>query len=342
MLNDMTVVDFTQQLPGPYATALLRNLGARVIKVEPPKGDPSRALDPAMFDRVNVGKESITLDLKSDPDREAALRLIAACDVVVESFRPGVMDRLGVGWEACRAVNPRVVFCSVSGFGRVGPYAKVPVHDLNLMAWGDPAGARRMSGRIGVPWVDLGAGTMAALEMVSAWTTAKTTGTGARLDVSMMDIALSWSRIKPPRPGSEPSYGVYLTSDEREVIVAILEDHFWAHLCQALDLEDLVNDPSLATYEERLGRAEELNGRISARIAQLALDEVMQLAREYDVPVTTLDPRDDEQALSQLRIAGFAPDDFSRGSSAATAGVDQVPGLGEHTIEVLAEFGVTS
>jgi len=205
MLNDMTVVDFTQQLPGPYATALLRNLGARVIKVEPPQGDPSRALDPAMFDRVNAGKESITLDLKSDSGRTAALTLIAACDVVVESFRPGVMDRLGVGWDACRAVNSRVVFCSVSGFGPEGPYAKVPVHDLNLMAWGDPAGARRMSGRIGVPWVDLGAGTMAALEMVSAWTTAKATDTGARLDVSMMDIALSWSRIKPPRPGSEPA-----------------------------------------------------------------------------------------------------------------------------------------
>jgi|APCry1669188879_1035177.scaffolds.fasta_scaffold01568_8 crotonobetainyl-CoA:carnitine CoA-transferase CaiB-like acyl-CoA transferase len=342
MLNEMTVLDFTQQLPGPYATALLQNLGARVIKVEPPQGDPSRMLDPAMFDRVNAGKESITLDLKSDSGRASALGVIAACDVVVESFRPGVMDRLGVGWEACSAVNPRVVFCSVSGFGPDGPYAKVPVHDLNLMAWGDPDGARRMSGRIGVPWVDLGAGTMAALEMVSAWMGARTTGVGARIDVSMMDIALSWSRIKPPRPGSEPAYGAYLTSDGREVVVAILEDHFWMRLCEALGLRDLIDDPSLATYENRLVRAEELNARVTVRIAQLSLDEVMGLAREHDVPVTTLNPRDDEQALAQLTIAGFSPDEFSRESSAFVPGAIQAPSLGEHTGQVLAEFGVGS
>ena len=109
VLRDLTVLDFTQQLPGPFATALLKSLGARVIKIEPPQGDPSRTLDPEMFDRVNAGKESVTLDLKSESGRTAALGLVQGSDVVVESFRPGVMARLGVDWTACQAVNSRLV-----------------------------------------------------------------------------------------------------------------------------------------------------------------------------------------------------------------------------------------
>jgi crotonobetainyl-CoA:carnitine CoA-transferase CaiB-like acyl-CoA transferase len=338
VLRDLTVLDFTQQLPGPFATALLKSLGARVIKIEPPQGDPSRTLDPEMFDRVNAGKESVTLDLKSESGRTAALGLVQGSDVVVESFRPGVMARLGVDWTACQAVNSRLVYCSISGFGADGPYAHVPVHDLNLMAWGDPSGAHRTSGHIGVPWVDLGTGTTAALTIVAAWVRARDFGVGAKLDVSMLELALSWSRVKPPRSGMEPTYGVYRTCDDHEVVIAVLEDHFWSRLCTALELGDLGQDPALADYSGRVIRAEELHGRVSARIAQLQLSEILSLAQVHDLPITTAHAQADDRAVAQLALAGFGDGGFRLPTRETGHAVGRAPEPGEHTALIMAEF----
>lgn len=310
MLSSMMVVDLTQQLPGPFATALLGSLGARVLKVEPPDGDPARALDPDMFARVNEGKESIRLDLKTAEGQAELHRLVAAADVLVESFRPGVADRIGAGWDTCRALNPALVHCSVTGFGPVGPYARVPVHDLNLLAWGDPESARLSAGRIGVPWVDLGAGTTAALLIVSAWQATAQGSPGRHLDLSMQDVALSWSRVKPVRSGGEPTYSVYPTADGHEVVVAILEDHFWLRLCEGLGLSDLGADPTLATYEVRRSRADEIHQRVASTIAGLSIAEVLRIAEASDLPVTPVDPTDDSRATDHLADSGFADGAF--------------------------------
>ena len=310
MVRGMMVVDLTQQLPGPFATALLVSLGARVVKVEPPHGDPARELDPAMFARVNASKECVRLDLKSAAGQASLHALVVRADVLVESFRPGVADRIAAGWETCRELNPRMVHCSVSGFGPVGPYAQVPVHDLNLLAWGDPVGARQSAGRIGVPWVDLGTGTTAALMIVAAWHAAVDSGQGRHLDVSMQDIALSWSRVKPLRDGAEPTYSVYPTRDGREVVVAILEDHFWERLCQALRLDDLHADAELATYSGRRERAAHVDARLAQAIAGLSIADVVSLAVEFDLPITTVDPADDPRAVRHLADNGFSPTAF--------------------------------
>ena len=306
MLASMTVVDLTQQLPGPFATALLSSLGARVLKVEPPDGDPSRALDADMFARVNAGKESIRLDLKTAEGQAELHRLVTSADVLVESFRPGVAERLGAGWDACRALNSHLIHCSVTGFGPAGPYARVPGHDLNLLGWGDPESARLTAGRIGVPWVDLGAGTTAALLIVSAWQATAQGGPGRHLDLSMQDVALSWSRVKPVRAGGEPTYSVYRTADGRDVVVAILEDHFWRRLCVGMGLSDLGADPGLATYEGRRSRADEVHQRVGEAIEGLRIADVLRIAEASDLPVTPLDPADDSRALEHLADSGFA------------------------------------
>jgi len=306
VLNSMTVVDLTQQLPGPFATALLASLGARVLKVEPPDGDPARTLDPEMFARVNTGKESIRLDLKSADGRGELHRLVATADVLIESFRPGVAQRIGADWDTCQAVNPALIHCSVTGFGAVGPYATVAVHELNLLAWGDPESARLSAGRIGVPWVDLGTGTTAALMIVAAWQSVAQGGSGRHLDLSMLDVALSWARVKPVRPGGEPTYSVYRTADERDIVVAILEDHFWLRLCGALTLADLGADPGLVRYEGRRARAEEIDGRVAEAVARLRIADVLRLADEWDLPVTPFDPMDDPRSIEHLADSGFA------------------------------------
>ena len=310
MLNSMTVVDLTQQLPGPFTTALLASLGARVLKVEPPSGDPSRTLDPDMFARVNAGKECIRLDLKTPDGRHELHQLVASSDVLVESFRPGVAQRIGADWDTCQAVNPRLIHCSVTGFGPAGPYAAVPVHDLNLLAWGDPESARLSAGRIGVPWVDLGTGTTAALMIVSAWQATAQGGPGRHLDLSMLDVALSWSRVKPVRAGGEPTYSVYRTIDARDIVVALLEDHFWLRLCGSLGLPDLGADPGLLAYEGRRARAAEIDARVRDAVALLSIADVLRLADEWDLPVTPFDPSDDSRAIEHLADSGFANGGF--------------------------------
>ena len=153
LLTGVRVLDFSIWRPGPYATQLLADLGADVLKVEPPGGDPMRAF-PDLFASLNANKRSIVLDLKDDQDRARAHELVADADALVEGFRPGVMDRLGLGYEAVRERNPAIVYCSISGYGQTGPLAEVPGHDLNYQAFAGvlaPAVANRSRPRCRSP-----------------------------------------------------------------------------------------------------------------------------------------------------------------------------------------------
>lgn len=293
----MRVLDLSQQLPGPYATLLLASMGATVTKVEPPRGDAARHLDPAMFERVNAGKSSVTLDLKTAGDRARLHEMVGEADVFVEGFRPGVTGRLGCDYEALRALRPRLVYCSVSGVGQSGPLAGVPTHDISLQAMAGALVAGERVDRIGVAWVDLATGTSAALAITAAWHH----GRGGHLDMSMLDAALAWTSAKPAAVASpEPTYGTVDTADGRQVVVALLEDAMWQRLCVALGWADWVSDPTLAGYPDRQARADEVRRRLDAELRTRSQAEVLRLAERFDLPITALDASATPAAREQI------------------------------------------
>ncbi len=242
-LSGVRVLDLTRYLPGPYATQVLADCGAEVINVESPDGDPARGMEPRtdengvgrLFDAVNRGKRSAVLDLKTGSGREAFLRLAEDADVVIEGFRPGVVDRLGVGYEDVRERNPEVVYCSLSGYGQDGPWADRVGHDLNYVATAGLLDAtRRDDGEApripGVPVADVAGGLYAAFGVVSALLSRELgNASGEYLDVSMTDAVASLSQTlassalagDDPRPGDtpltgrDPWYDVYETREAR-------------------------------------------------------------------------------------------------------------------------------
>ena len=288
-LDGLRVIDLTIWRPGPYATQLLAEQGADVLKVEPPNGDPMRSM-PDLFDTLGAGKRSIVLNLKDDADRARCLELAEDADVFVESYRPGVAERLGVGYDAVRARNPSIVYVSVSGFGAFGPLARVPGHDVNYLASSGalrPAGGRPFPPLL--PISDLAGGVAAAFAIATACLGAKLHGQGERVDVSVADILATWvGPVGPvemvgldlPMQGA-PGYGVFPTKDERYVALGIMnEDHFWVGLCRALGLDDLeaLDNP------ERNGRTVEINNRIGAVIAELTEADALARLVAHDVP----------------------------------------------------------
>ncbi|PJJ61503.1 CaiB/BaiF CoA transferase family protein [Compostimonas suwonensis] len=301
-LAGMRVLDLSQQLPGPYATALLAALGADVIKVEPPGGDAGRAFDPAMFTTVNRWKRGVRLDLKSDGDRAELLRLAVDAEVFVEGFRPGVVARLGCDYATVSAINPGIVYCSISGFGQSGPLASRPTHDISLQAMIGAIPDDVTIDRIGVPWVDLSTGSTAALLAVAAWHA----GAGAHLDLAMLDAAASWARIKPEAVDHrEPSYGTFSSRDGHRVVVALLEDPMWERLCAALGWDDWSGHPEYTRYSDRRTRSARIRERLAASLQAMTADEIAAIAANHDLPVEVIDPSDPE-ILAQLarRSAG--------------------------------------
>lgn len=256
-LNSVRVVDFTMLLPGPYASLRLADLGAEVVKVEPPGGDPARHTKQAVsgqgvvFVANNRNKRSVEIDLKSREGQAEALQLVRTADVVLEGFRPGVAARLGIGYEAVRQVNPRVIYCSLTGYGQDGPYANLAGHDLNYLAASGmlslfPDG----SGHPVVPRVqlaDLIGGVMAAEAVVAALFKRDRTGQGERLDVSMTESVMGllnthavieketgYTQGIAELGGSLVCYNLYQTQDGRTVSLGALEPKFWRNFCEAV------------------------------------------------------------------------------------------------------------
>ena len=193
LLSGLRVLDLSIWRPGPYATSLLVALGADVLKVEPPGGDPMRHYA-GLFEAVNAGKRSVVLDLKGNAGRERARALAVQADVVVEGFRPGVMARLGMDDAAVRALNPAIVYCSISGYGQEGDRAPLPGHDVNYQAW---AGALTPEGGTAalppLPSADLAAGMTAAFGICAAVIGRAASGRGTYLDISMTDVMATWT-----------------------------------------------------------------------------------------------------------------------------------------------------
>jgi crotonobetainyl-CoA:carnitine CoA-transferase CaiB-like acyl-CoA transferase len=289
LLAGVRVLDFTIWRPGPYATQLLGELGADIIKVEPPGGDPMRSY-PGIFATLSVNKRSIVLDLKTDDGRAHALTLAAQADVVTEGYRPGVAARLGIGFDDVCAVNPRVVYCSLSGMGQSGELSTAPGHDLNFQAW---SGALAPEGNepvtAAVPIADLGGGLAAAYAICAALVRQQRTGEGEHIDVAMSDLLATWTGAIPPQASGVdpdargvPGYGMFRCRNGYVALGIITEDHFWRALCDTLAMPDA----RALGWLERTKNTPELQQRIAAAIEPRDRDEVARELLAAGVPAS--------------------------------------------------------
>jgi crotonobetainyl-CoA:carnitine CoA-transferase CaiB-like acyl-CoA transferase len=312
LLQGMRVLDLSAWRPMPHATQILADLGAEVLKVEPPGGDPMRGY-PEIFASVARGKRSIMLDLQSPAGRARALELAAEADVVCESWRPGVAARLGLDHTAVAAVNPTVIYCSLSGFGQDGPLRDVPGHDVNFQAIAGALVARPGEEPLvsRLPVADLEGGTVAAVLVTAAWARRLTTGEGERIDVAMADVVAWWVGTRggvtheeagDEPVGGSPGYGLFRTADGRWIALGVLaEARLWRAVCDALGLDDL----AALDFGARLARTAEVNGRIAAAVELLPADAAIERLTATGAPVTAVLSPEEATAHPQLRARAF-------------------------------------
>jgi crotonobetainyl-CoA:carnitine CoA-transferase CaiB-like acyl-CoA transferase len=293
LLAGVRVLDLGIWRPVPYATQLLVEMGADVIKVEPPGGDPMRVF-PDLFAILNAGKRAVALDLKDASQRSGVQDLARDADVVIEGFRPGVVSRLGVSYDDVRAVNPGVVYCSISGYGQTGPMRDLPGHDLNYQALAGTVEPRQpgdepVLGR--PPIADLAGGVYAAMSICAALVRAARTGEGEYIDVAMTDVLATWTGPLPAlrldngdvMRGGTAGYGAFRTSDAGWIALGVLaEQPLWDALVRALELSDLAE----LTFTDRAAQQEALNARLATTIGRLPRDEVVALLAAAGVPVS--------------------------------------------------------
>jgi crotonobetainyl-CoA:carnitine CoA-transferase CaiB-like acyl-CoA transferase len=367
-LAGVRVLDVTRLLPGNYCTLLLADLGADVVKIEEPgRGDYIRWAPPlvdgegAAHRALNRGKRSVTIDLKSPAGPEILRRLARSADALVESFRPGVMTRLGLGYEALAEDNGTLVYCAITGYGQDGPYRDRAGHDVDYLAY---AGILEATGTPDGPPVlpavqvgDFGGG-MAAAVGVLAGLRAVSAGAGGRfVDVSMLDVAVSWTSVlmgwylatgESPGRGALPltgglaCYRTYRCADGRYVAVGALEPQFWRTLCERLGVPDLIPDhlgPS--------GRQEAAAARLAEVFGSRPRDQWMAELEDVEACVAPVNDVAETVRDRQVRHRGMVVEVEGREvgpGPAIRAGGEPAtrpaPGLGEHTDEVLAEAGL--
>lgn len=377
-LSTLKILDFTTLLPGPFGTMLLADLGADVVRIESPgRIDLVRALPPFDEDGTSAwhgvlgrNKRSLALDLKQPGAVDIVLRLVESYDIVVEGFRPGTMDRLGVGYDDLREVNPRLIYCAVTGYGQTGPLRDRAGHDNNYLAL---AGVMSHMGTVAagpqplsVQIADIGGGALGAvMGILSAEIHRRATGEGQQVDVSMVDMALSWNALAASRwfiGGENPQreadllnggtfYGYYRTADDRYLSIGSIEPKFWIGVCAALGRPDLINaraDPSLpAQHRIRDEIARTIATRTLAEWVAvfepldvcvepvLDVDEAVAhpqaVAREMIVQVPTPDGGVQQQIGAPLKFSRSQPEYRRSGCSA-----------GHDTDEILVECGYTA
>ena len=368
-----TILDLTRLLPGGYCTLLLADLGADIIKVEQPgRGDYIRWTPPlvegesAAHLALNRGKRSVTLNLKHPEGVSLLQRLATTADVLVESFRPGVMDRLGVGYETLSEGNPRLVYCAITGYGQDGPYRDLVGHDINYLGYG---GVLSMTGPPGGPPVmpgvqvgDLGGGAMlGAIGILAARLDRTASGRGRFIDTSMLDGVVSWLSIhageylatgRVPEPGTAAltggyaCYRVYRAGDGRYLTVGALEPQFWEALCGRLGCLEFVPDQYAAPQ-----RQGEMARRLEEIFATRPRDEWVDEFR--DVPACLGPVNDLGEALDdpQVRYRGMAAEVDGRAvgpgpalkmSGLSGGALRPAPKLGEHSDEVFESAGISA
>lgn len=307
-LSGVKVLDFSRILSGPYASMVLADLGAEIIKVEPiEKGDETRNFPPFQngmshyYIALNRSKQSIALDLKSPEGAQIARDLAAQSDVVLENFRPGVMDRLGLGYEQLKADNPSLIYCSITGFGRNSPHGDKPAFDIVAQALSGVMSVNcepdQAPNKLGIPLGDMAGSIFSLFGLLAALHERNATGKGRHVEVAMLDSLIAMqgylSQIyfvtgESPKPvGTQhPSivpYGSFPTSDGH-VIVACLTERFWHNFARALDRDDLIDDPRFSQYEQRLANRKDLEPIIHDRMTQDTTAYWLDRLEEFDVP----------------------------------------------------------
>ena len=354
-LAGVKVVDFSMFVPGPFCTAMLADLGAEVIKVESLAGDPSRGYIPVQFRTENRNKRSIALNLKHPLAREVVDRLARHADIVIEGFRPGVAQRLGIDFETLRKANPKLVYCAISGYGQTGPWRERPGHDVNYVA---AAGALAFPGqwlkkpsRSSLAIADMAGGSFAAVAVLAALHEREKAGKGAQIDLSLFEAAFFWAAMRhsldkdvDPRAHIFPVNDIFETRDGKRLTLGILEEHFWKNFVAFV--------PALAGEEfdsdaKRRANGDRLSALIEQAMKQKTAAEWLKLCDEHDVPVdpvlTPGEAAELEQIVARGDVAEAGGEKFAlfpvfangrRGGSLRRG----VPKLGEHTREVLVEL----
>lgn len=377
-LSDLKVLDFGRALAGPFCSLMLADMGAEVIKIEPPGiGDDSREWPPLQngescyFLSFNRNKRSIVIDLATEDGQAIVRDMMRDADIVVENYRTGIMERWGLGHEAALAINPRLIYCSISGFGRTGPYAEKPATDIYMQAFsglmsvtGEPGGTPM---RIGVSLCDLTAGLYAALGVMGALQARAHTGRGQFVDTSLMETQLSYvsylltsyistGNVPGPHGSGHISivpYQAFRTSDGW-VTLATFNDRLWGRACVAMGVEHLAEDPRFVTNPLRLANRTLLVPQLEAVFLTRSTAEWVKIMETHDVPLAPVNTIDrlvddpqvvhrqmvqhiDHPAAGPIGVFGF-PLKFSETPCELRY---PPPTLGEHTREILSEFGIS-
>ena len=377
-LQGVRILDLGRALAGPMCSMLLADLGAEVIKIEPPGlGDDSREWPPLQqgescyFVSFNRNKRSVVLDLATEEGKAVFLRMAQTADVVIENYRHGVMERLGLGHEVLRALNPKLVYCSITGFGRTGPRRDAPATDIYMQAFaglmgitGEPGGSPM---RIGVSICDLTTGVFAAYGVLAALQARAQSGHGQLVDTSLLEGQMAYlsylitsfystGKVPGPQGAGHPSIVPYQAFQTRDgwVALASFNDRLWQRAAAGLGLPELALDPRFDTNPRRLERKAELTAILAERFATKTTDEWVAIMEQRDVPLAPVntidrlvaDPQVEAREMVQtidhptagpIKVFGF-PVKFSDTPCELRL---PPPTLGQHTGEVLREYGYT-
>ena len=375
LLEGVRILDLTRVLAGPYASMVLADLGAEVIKVElPSSGDESRGFGPfqngesAYFTSVNRGKKSVTIDLRQERGRDLALGLAETCDVLAENFRPGSMDRFGLGYETVHAKYPQLVYASISGFGQTGPYAQRPAYDVLIQAMG---GLASITGepnsppvRVGSSIADLSAALFGAVGILAALQRASRTGEGQQIDISMLDCQVALlenalaryavsGEVPQPLGSRHPAitpFQFFAVSDGH-IVLAAGNDGLWRKLCTALGLLDLIEDSRFADNALRTENHAALEPLLAEVLADKTVAEWCEVLVQAGVPSGPLcdvgEVFNDEQIAAREMIVEIdhpiagrqaMPNSPLKFSQTPIQLQRPAPLLGQHTEEVLRDM----
>lgn len=355
-LDGIVVLDLTRFFPGAVATATLANFGAEVIKIEQPgSGDPARHIEGVswLFAQTNRGKKSVSLNLKDERGKQLFCRLVSSADVVIESFRPRVMSRLGIGYEDLCGLNKGLIYASLSGYGQNGRHAELAGHDINYIAMGgvldliSPAGGAPVIPEVQIADI-AGGSSHIVIGILLALLAREKTGRGQRVDVSMigglggllaLPLAALHSRKLPLRRGKELLSGAYAcyhryrTKDNRWIVVGALEPKFWTNLCRQIQCEDLIADQFSSEPRQRL-----VKQRLARIFKRRTAEQWFGLLRSHDccvAPVRTL-----QEAVAEGQ---FGTRTLGVGLARTPGVVERTsaPKVGQHSTEILKRAGVT-
>lgn len=375
-LEGIKVIDMTRVLAGPYCAMVLQDLGAEVIKIENPKtGDDSRSFGPykngksLYFTAINCGKKSVSLNLKMPEAREIFLEIVKKADVLLENFRPGTMEKFGLGYETLKEVNPRLIYAATSGFGHTGPDSAKPAYDILVQARG---GLMSLTGQpdadptiVGVSIGDILAGVFTATGVTTALYQREQTGSGQKIDVAMLDCQIAimenaMARYQATRTAPKPQGCKHPTvapfqsfkASDRYFVIAVANDSLFRKLCAGIGCPELADDPLFLTNALRYDNRDELERRLQKIFYTKTADEWIALIESIGVPVSPINDlsyvAEDPQILARHMLVDMddpsLPDIQVTGNPIKMTSIPEMssrphaPEIGEHNVEILTQW----